>query len=130
MIWHAPTYSWHQNPCLNTQSCIRRPLCSTFKFENLRSPINIRFFHVFGGKKIKNKFYKKRYDATFSANAMVFSKKIATENMKKVPSKVAHNQPPSPPTPQFFFQYWSGCLNGQKNRNPVPSKPLNAKLGI
>ena len=26
------------NPSLNTQSCIMRPLCSTFKFENLRSP--------------------------------------------------------------------------------------------
>ena len=25
-------------PSLNTQSCIRRPVCSTLKFENLRSP--------------------------------------------------------------------------------------------
>ena len=26
------------NPSLNTQSCNRRPLCSTFTFENVRSP--------------------------------------------------------------------------------------------
>jgi hypothetical protein len=30
---------------------------------------------------------------------------FAHENMKKTPSKVAHNRP------QFFFQYWPGCLN-------------------
>ena len=35
-------------PSLNTQSCIRRPLCSTFRFENLRSPKKNEFFHVFG----------------------------------------------------------------------------------
>ena len=27
--------SFHQYPSLNTQSCIRRPLCSALKFENL-----------------------------------------------------------------------------------------------
>ena len=39
----------------------------------------------------------------FSADARVFSKeikkKIASENMKKTPSKVAHNRPP---------MYWPG----------------------
>jgi hypothetical protein len=30
---------------------------------------------------------------------------FAHENMKKPPSKVAHNRP------QFFFQYWPGCPN-------------------
>ena len=28
----------HKPPSLNTQSCNRRPLCSTFIFENVRSP--------------------------------------------------------------------------------------------
>ena len=37
-------------PSLNTQSCIRRPLCSTFKFENLRSPPKN---DIFLGKKIQ-----------------------------------------------------------------------------
>ena len=45
----------------------------------------------------------------FSADATIVPKKIkfifAHENMKKPPSKVAHNRP------QFFFQYWPGCQN-------------------
>ena len=36
-----------QTPSLNTQSCIRRPLCSTFRFENLRSPKKNEFFQLF-----------------------------------------------------------------------------------
>ena len=35
----------------------------------------------------------------FSADATILKKKIAHENIKKQPSKVAHNRP------QFFFQY-------------------------
>ena len=33
------------------QSCNRSPLCSTLKFENLRSPKKNDFFHLFGVKK-------------------------------------------------------------------------------
>ena len=41
-------------PSLNIQSCIRRPLCSTFRFENLCiSPKKTCFFNFF-------KFYKKK----------------------------------------------------------------------
>ena len=51
----------------------------------------------------------------FSAVAIVFSKKkFDPENMKKTPSKVAHNRPPT-----FFL-----CTGPKrpKNRNPVPPK--------
>ena len=57
----------------------------------------------------------------FSADAKVFSKKIkkknfAPENMKKQPSKVAHNQPPT------FFYVLVRLPKRPKNRNPVPPK--------
>ena len=66
----------------------------------------------------------------FSADAIMFSKKfqkrkVALENMKKQPSKVAHNRPQT-----FFFLYWSGCPNGPKTEIPHHQKPLNAGLGI
>ena len=42
------------NPSLNTQSCIRRPLCSTFRFENQGISLKQKiFFSVIGVKKIK-----------------------------------------------------------------------------
>ena len=43
-------------------------------------------------------------------------KKIAHENMKKLPSKVAHNRP--------------GCLNGPKTEISYHQKPFNAGLSI
>ena len=47
----------------------------------------------------------------FSADASVFKKKFKNnfdpENMKKPPSKVAHNRPP-------IFFYWPVFLNGPK----------------
>ena len=53
----------------------------------------------------------------FSADAIVFSKKfkkkIDLENMKKPPSKVAHNQPIT-----FFFIYWPSCPNGPETDIP------------
>ena len=61
----------------------------------------------------------------FSVESIVFSKKIrkkffAPENLKKPPSKVAHNQPPT-----FFFQYVLARLPKRpKNRNPVFSEML------
>ena len=43
----------NSDPTLNTQSCIRRPFCSTLKLENLRSPKR-KFFHFSGLKKNVN----------------------------------------------------------------------------
>ena len=63
----------------------------------------------------------------FSADAIVFSKKkkkIVPENMKKTPSKVAHNRPPT------FFMYWPSCPNGPETEILYHEKPLNAGLGI
>ena len=64
----------------------------------------------------------------FSADAIVFSKKFVIlffdpENMKKKPSKFAHNQP------QTFFMYWPGCSNGPQTEILYLQKPLNAGLG-
>ena len=47
-----------------------------------------------------------------------------SENMKKTPSKVAHNRPPT------FFMYWPGCSNGPETEIPYHQKPINAGLGI
>ena len=60
---------------------------------------------------------------------IVFSKKIEKknfdpENMKKTPSKVAHNRRP------IFFMYWPGCPNSPETEIPYHQKPLNAGLGI
>ena len=40
-------------PSLNTQSCIRRPLCSTFRFENLIISPKKRSFFCFRGQKFE-----------------------------------------------------------------------------
>ena len=60
----------------------------------------------------------------FSADAIVFSKKLKKKfdpkNMKKLPSKVAHNRPPT-----FFY-----VPNGAETEIPYHQKPLNAGLGI
>ena len=50
--------------------------------------------------------------------------KIDTETMKKPPSKVAHNQPPT------FLMYWPGCPNGPETEILYHQNPLNAELGI
>ena len=56
----------------------------------------------------------------FSADAIVFSKKFEKkfdpENMKKLPSKVAHNRPPT------FFYVLAQLPKRPKNRNPIPPK--------
>ena len=56
----------------------------------------------------------------FSADTIVFS----PENMKKPPSKVAHNRPPT------FFMYWPGCPKDPETEIPYHQEPLNAGLGI
>ena len=62
----------------------------------------------------------------FSADATVFSKKLKKkifdpENMKKLPSKVAHNRHLFS---NLFFQYWPGCPNGPKTEIPYLQSPL------
>ena len=56
----------------------------------------------------------------FSADATMFKKKIniffAPENMKKPPSKVAHNRP------RTFFSVLARLPKRPKNRNLVPPK--------
>ena len=55
------------------------------------------FFNFLWAKKIQIFFYKKGIMHLFGADAMVFSKKLKKkfdpENIKKPPSKVAHNRP-------------------------------------
>ena len=58
----------------------------------------------------------------FSADAIVFSKnatkkKIDPKNMKKLPSKVAHNSPPT-------LLVLARLLKRPRNRNPVSPKAL------
>ena len=64
----------------------------------------------------------------FSLDAIGFTKKfknkIDPENMKQMPSKVAHNWPPT------FFLCTGPAAQTAQNRNPVPPKALNAGLGI
>ena len=59
----------------------------------------------------------------FNEDTMIFSF-FALENIRKTPSKVAHNRP------KLFFQYWPGCLIDPKTEIPYHQKPLNAGLGI
>ena len=68
-----------------------------------------KFVHVFGVKKIKKK-------------KIII---IDPKNMKKPPSKVAHNQ-----TLTFFTMYWPGCPKGPKTEILYFQKPLNEELGI
>ena len=42
-------------PSLHTQSCNRRPLCSTFRFENLSISPEKKSFFCFRGQKVKNR---------------------------------------------------------------------------
>ena len=81
-------------PSLNTQSCDRRPLCSTLKFENLHSP----------KKDLKKKNLKKEY---IKGIIQLFPK------IWKKCSKSCSS------APNFFFQYWSGYPKSQKNINPL-----------
>ena len=60
----------------------------------------------------------------FSADAIVFSKKkikknFDPENMKKLPSKVAHNRPPT-----FFFNTGPAAQTAQKQKSRTPESPL------
>ena len=62
-----------------------------------------------------------------SADTIVFFKKkskffFAPENMKKPPSKVAHNRPP------LFFSVLARLPKQPKNRNTVPPKARTGYL--
>ena len=93
------------SPSLNTQSCNRRPLCSTFTYENLRSRKKYIFYMYYVFKKISNFFWPRKYE--------------------KTPSKVAHNRP------QTFF-LWTGLAaqTAQKQKSRTTKSPLNTGLCI
>ena len=60
----------------------------------------------------------------FSADPIVFSKKkikkkFDPENMTKLPSKVAHNRPPT-----FFFNTGPAAQTAQKQKFRTPKSPL------
>jgi hypothetical protein len=55
----------------------------------------------------------------------IFKKKIAHENMKNPPSKVAHNR-----RRPLFYELHPGCPHGPKTEIPYHQKPLKAGLGI
>ena len=98
-------------------------ICCTFRFENLCSPKK----SFIPKKIIKKLIFFYFIVLLFSANAIVysnkFSKKKLTESMKKTPSKVVQNQPPT------FFMYWSGCPHGTETKIRNHQNPLNAGLG-
>ena len=64
-IWRQTGYKVY--PSLNTQSCNRRPLCNTFRFENLSiSPKKNCFFNFFKFfQKKKKKIYIYIYKSHF-----------------------------------------------------------------
>ena len=49
-IYLLKRYFYYFSPNLNSQSCNRRPLCSTFTFKNVSSPKKTQFY----SQKIKN----------------------------------------------------------------------------
>ena len=104
--WCVIYSDYRVSPSLNTQSCNRRPLCSTFKFENLRSPKKKRFLP-------KNYFFKNCFLKTLTSFF------FAPENMKRPPSKVAHNRPRS-----FFFSTGLAAQTAQKQKSSTTKSPL------
>ena len=110
-------------PSLNIQSCIRRPLCSTLKFENLSISL---FWGKKNEKKLKKKSLKEIMQLFCFADSTMLSKFFnffVPENMKKLPSKIAHNRP------NFFFSVLARLTKRQKTEIPYHQKPLNAGLG-
>ena len=74
--------SWYilrSSPSLDTQSCNKRPLCSTFTFENVRSPKKTIL-----SKKILKKM--KEIKENLKENTKKFQKKFK-ENSKKIQKK-------------------------------------------
>ena len=106
-----------QYPSLNTQSCNRRPLCSTFIFENVRSPKKPAFSkkkNVYLNLICKLLVWKLKY----------FQKKFYFyffdhDNIKKPSSKLLIIDP------QLFFVSWPGCP-----KDPETEIPYHAGLGI
>ena len=91
------------NPSLDTQSCIRTPLCNTLIFEK---------WSTYQPILTPNKILKKNKNTLCYVTCQCgrnnnFEKKIflAHENIHKLPSKVAHNRP------HFFFGPWPKIYN-------------------
>jgi hypothetical protein len=120
--------TFHFTPSLNTQSYIRRPLCSTFRFENLRISPKKRVFYVFGvKKKIKKNitsFYVTFKCGRYNVFEKLKKKKLTLKTWKNHPKKLLIIGPDP------FFLYWPGCLNGPKTEIPYHQKFPIADLGI
>ena len=113
-----PTFSRHQLPSLNTQSCNSRPLCSTLKLENL----SIKLFKIHKQiSKIFFWFFITLPYVTFLCRRYNF---LFLKTWKKHPQKLLIIGP------ELFFQYWPSCPNGPKTEILYHQKPLNARLGI
>ena len=108
------------HPSLNIQSCIRRPLCSTFKFKSLHRPKKT-VFQFFGGQKEFKNFLIKKVLCIFLVQTLWY---FHEKHEKNPPSKVGQNRS------QLYFQYWHGCPNCPKTEIPYSQKPLNAGLSI
>ena len=91
-------------PSLNSQFCNRKPLCSTFRFENLRSPKKTSLIPQKNFNKIKKK-------------------NLTPKTWKKRPQKLLIIGP-------YFFMYRSSCQKGPKSEIPYHQQPLNAGLVI
>ena len=76
----------------------------------------------FNSKKNLNIFLKYIFCQLISADIIVFF--FDPENMKKTPSKVAHNRPTT------FFMHWSNCPDDRETEILYHQMPLNAGLGI
>jgi hypothetical protein len=91
------------------------PLCSTFRFENLRSPKNTSFFMISGS----NFFFKNSFVKKVLCNFLVQTLFFDPQNMKKPPSNVAHNRPPT-----FFINTGPIAQTAQKQKSCIPKSPL------
>ena len=86
-----------------TDAC-SRPLCIYTEIWIPQQPIKRRLKHEKKNNKIKKNTF---ILCNFSVRTLqYFQFFFAHENIRKLPSKVAHNRPQT-----FFFKYWLGCPN-------------------
>ena len=91
------------HPSLNIQSCIRRPLCCTFKCKSLRSPKKT----IFGGQKEFKKFLIKKVLCIFLVQTLwCFHEK----HEKKQPQKLVII------APNFIFSTGMAAQTAQKQK--------------
>ena len=114
------------SPSLNTQSCNRSPLCSTFTFENVRT---LKKFY--SKKKILKKLKQnktKNIMQLFSAGAIVFSKKksrffLTPKTWKNCPQKLLTRN-----RPQTFLCTGPAAEMAQKQKCRTTKSPFMQDL--